>query len=282
MLGDHVTAAIVLPAPAVPLAPWETYHRRWRELGPPLRPHRDVVASVRAQLADHDKRVLLLGVTPELADLGQSTCAVDRSAATIANVWPGDTATRRVLRAEWQRMPCATGTFSAAAGDGSLNCTAWPGDYARIFDELARQVRPGGRIVLRVYIRPTPCESLDQVREAVIAGEVGSVHALKWRVAMAICGEQAHANLQVWRISAAVNRLFPCRRDLARVTGWSETTIAQLHVYQGLPDIYSFPTAAEVGAAVPSGRLRARWCSSGSYELAERCPLLVLDVVQPA
>jgi hypothetical protein len=239
------------------------------------------VASIRAQLAGHGARVLLLGVTPELAELGGSTCAVDHNAGAVANVWPGDTATRTVVRAEWQRLPCAAGTFSAAIGDGSLNCLAWPCDYTRVFYELARLVRPGGRIVLRLYVRPTHCESLDQVREAVIAGEVGSVHALKWRIAMAICGDHAWANLDVWRISDEFNRLFPRRRVLTHLTGWSEAALAQMDVYEGLPDVYSFPSVAEVSAVVPRG-FRTRWCSSGSYELAERCPLLVLDVAHPA
>jgi hypothetical protein len=273
-----VSAAIASPVSASPPAPWENYHRRWRELGPPLRPHRDVVASIRAQLAGHDARVLLLGVTPELADLGQFTCAVDHSAGAAAHVWPGDTATRTVVRAEWQRIPCGAGSFSAAIGDGSLNCLAWPGGYVRLFDELARLVRPGGRSVLRVYVRPTPGEALDQVRAAVIAGDVGSVHALKWRIAMAICGEQAQANLEVWRISDAFTRLFPCRRELTRVTGWSEGRLAQMDVYAGVPDVYSFPSAGEITALFADGRVRATWCSSGSYELAERCPLVVLDM----
>jgi hypothetical protein len=53
-----------------------------------------VVGAIAVQIAGHDARVLLLGVTPELCGIAQETVAVDHSANMIARVWPGDTPSR--------------------------------------------------------------------------------------------------------------------------------------------------------------------------------------------
>ncbi|HME61478.1 MAG TPA: methyltransferase type 11, partial [Candidatus Binatia bacterium] len=66
------------------------YHHAWSHLTPPLRPPAAVVAAVRNQIRDKHGRALLLGVTPELADVTPQLVAVDRNFSMVANVWPGD------------------------------------------------------------------------------------------------------------------------------------------------------------------------------------------------
>ena len=58
---------------------WEEFHRRWGRVKAPLRPNREIVAAFEAAVAGHTGRVLLLGVTQELADLGRELIALDRS-----------------------------------------------------------------------------------------------------------------------------------------------------------------------------------------------------------
>jgi hypothetical protein len=277
-----MSVGVISQAAPTMLTPWAEYHRRWRELRPPQRPHADVVSRVRSLLTGHGSSVLLLGVTPELTDIGASTFALDSSAGAVAAIWPGDTLTRRAVRGEWQHVPAPAGAFSAAIGDGSLNCVEFPCDYVRVLSELARSVRIGGRIVIRVYVTPGVCESLAEVRAAVMAGAVGSVHALKWRMAMALCAERDDANIAVRDIPRTFNALFPSRREVMAATRWGEATLAQIDVYDGLPEVYSFPTREQIAATLPADRVRASWEASGSYELADRCPLLVLDVIGSA
>jgi hypothetical protein len=259
------------------LAPWTSFYRRWRSSAPPLRPHADVCEQVRKHLASHADRVLLLGVTPELADVGVQTFAIDTSERATTIIWPGNTVARRAMLGDWRQLPCANGSVSAAIGDGSLNCVEYPSGYGRIFAELARVVRFGGRILIRVYVTPCACESIAAVRDAALAGRVGTIDALKLRLAMAICAQQGAANVAVQEILRVFNREFPDRSVLRRATGWTEEMVEQPDAYKDLPEIYSFPTWMELLACVPR-ELTPRQVGSGTYELAERCPLLVMDL----
>jgi len=259
-------------------APWTAFYRRWRSSAPPLRPHADVCLAVREHVTSHAARVLLLGVTPELADIGRQTFAVDTSENAINVIWPGSTAARHAMLGDWRHLPCADGSLSAAIGDGSLNCVEYPFGYGRIFAELARVVRFRGLIVIRVYVTPCACESIADLRDAAMAGRVGNIHALKLRLAMAICAQQGAPNVAVQEILRVFNREFPDRSALRRVTGWTEEMIDQPDAYKGLPEIYSFPTRTELLACVPRELARPRLVGSGTYELAERCPLLMMDV----
>ena len=260
------------------LAPWTSFYRRWRSSAPPLRPHADVCEQVREHLGSHAARVLLLGVTPELADIGIQTFAIDTSESAMTVIWPGGTAARHAMLGDWRQLPCADRSLSAAIGDGSLNCVEYPWGYSRIFAELARVVRFGGRIVIRAYLTPCACESIADVRDAALAGRVGNIHALKLRLAMAICAQHGAPNVAVQEILRVFNREFPDRSVLRRATGWTEEMVEQPDAYKDLPEIYSFPTWMELLACVPRELTRPRLVSSGTYELTERCPLLVMDL----
>jgi hypothetical protein len=223
-------------------------------------------------------RVLLLGVTPELAAIGSRIVAADWSASAVAKMWPGNGRARQALRANWLALPCGAGTFSAAIGDGSLNCLLYPRDYRHALGELARVVRPGGRIAIRLYTRPEIGESQSVIRTQALAGDVGTIHALKWRLAHAMCAERAVANVAVRDILATFNHMFPDRSALRGATAWTDEEIATVDAYRDLADVFSFPTVDQVLAVMPPwwGTARLEW--PGRYELAERCPLLIIDV----
>ena len=46
---------------------WQTYHRRWSGLEAPLRSNAEITEAIIRLVGDRAPRVLLLGVTPELA-----------------------------------------------------------------------------------------------------------------------------------------------------------------------------------------------------------------------
>jgi hypothetical protein len=265
-----------LTVPAVATL-WSSYYRRWAALSPPLRPNADVRSAIERAVEGHDARMLLLGVTPELASCGLRTVAADVSATSVAHVWPGNVASRSALRADWRELPCRTGAFSAAIGDGSLSCLEYPLGYRRVFGELARVIRGGGKVALRVFLTPDDTESLDDVGRSAMAGRVGSIDALKWRIAHALCASRGMPNVAVQSIWVAFNRLFPDRAALARAAGWSLAT-TQIDHYADRDDVFSFPTQAQLLASVPTCFTNARIVESGAYELAERCPILVMDV----
>jgi hypothetical protein len=94
---------------------------------------------------------------------------------------------------------------------------------------------------------------------------------------MAICAEQADPNVRVETILRVFNREFPDREVLRLATGWTPRAIAQIDEYDGLPDVFSFATANQL-LTLAGSYGDVRLVGVNGYELAERCPLLVMDV----
>jgi SAM-dependent methyltransferase len=252
-------------------------HRRWAGLKPPLRPDARVVGALREVTAAHARRVLLLGVTPELADIGETTVAVDMSEEMIAAAWPGDTDTRRAIRGNWLDMPLREREFSAVIGDGSLVFV--PLDtYGRLLDQLRRLLLPDARLAVRVYETPEACETVVELRDQVMQGMRMGFHAFKWRLAMAIVAETGLASIPVALIHSVFELEFDDRSALAAASGWSLEEIAEIDQYAGQESVFSFPTRAELLAELSPHLTNPRFLASGSYELAERCPILVAEV----
>ncbi len=253
---------------------WPRHARQWALVGPPLRPSPADVAAVRAQLArcGPAPRGLVLGVTPELIGAGWPATArliaIERSADVIAAIGPrGPAAT--ALQADWRALPLAARSIELAVGDGALSTLRFPDDYRALAGELARVLAPGGRVALRLFAAPAVAEPLDAVAAALAAGTIGSFHALKWRVAMAI--QPADRNVAVAAIGRAVEALCGDRAALAARTGWSPAVIAAIDSYRGSRLTYSFPTQAEVIAALGDA-LAVVDELVPTYELGARCP----------
>lgn len=255
---------------------FQRYHRSWSLLGPPLRPDADVVAAFRELSAEHEAPMLLLGITPELAELSSDLTAVDSSQPMIDHVWPGDTPKRRARLGRWLKLELPPASFASVIGDGCL-ALPYPGASARLLREVATLLQPGGRFVSRVFASPDRPEKLADVRTALARGEIGNVHALKWRIAMALQRELAASAVTVRAIRAEFLACVPDRTALAARTGWPRAEIDTIDVYASSNASYSFPTRAELLAIVPPELTRARFVEAGAYPLAERCPLFVLE-----
>jgi SAM-dependent methyltransferase len=256
---------------------WNEYHRRWARLSAPLRPDADIVRGFETIVAGHDDRVLLLGVTPELAHIGKTLSAIDLSAAMIAHIWPGDTARARAQEANWLHPPFADARFTAIIGDGSLSTLNWPGDYRTLLSEAARILERGGVAALRLFKTPDEGETRAALKADTLAGKCRSFHAFKWRLAMAAVAETGDPNIAVTKIRAAFEAMFSDRDVLSAATGWSREDIDTIDVYAKSPDVYSFPTLAQLRETIPDAFGNVRLQACGTYPLAERCPFLVLE-----
>ncbi len=250
---------------------WSDLHKRWSRSRAPLRPHAQVIAAFETLLAAHPGRRLLLGVTPELATLSAPVTAIDWSAAMIAQVWPGNAPGHRAVQGDWADMPFAPGSFVAAVADGAVNMLRWPDDYCALAARLAEAVRPGGRIVMRCFTAPDTPEALADLAGQVLAGTPIGFHAFKWRLAMAVADGVDVAMRRVWEVFQSC---FPDREALCRATGWTSEIVAEIDDYAVSPLHKSFPTRAQLLACFPGAYL----VESGDYELAERCPMLVIDL----
>lgn len=257
---------------------WPRHARSWARLGPPLRPSPEDVAIVAGEVATWANgravELLVLGVTPELVELalpaGSTVIAVDRDRAMLDALFragPG----RRSMLGDWRALPLAEASIDVAAGDGCTTLMGYPDDYRAFAAELERVVRPGGLVVLRLFVAPGAPETLDDVRAALAT--IHSFDALKWRIAMAVQSPQR--TVAVTAIRDAFAAIVPDRDALAARTGWPRATIDHIDNYAGSTAVYSFPTLDEVrGALAPY--LSEIACHVPRYELGERCPTLVL------
>ena len=259
---------------------WNTFYERWKTLPPPLRPHPDGVQKIRDHLPAGNGPILLLGVTPELAVIAPNVFAVDRSEMMIAKVWPGDTPSRQVHRDDWLTMELPQHSFAAAVGDGSFNAVTYPDGQEQLYRQLLRFVKPGGSIVYRAYLTPEPCETIEALTTFAWQRPTGSFHAFKWRLMMALVAQSGVANVSVAEVRGLFMSLFPDRQKLAAASGWSENDIASIDVYKDSTEIYSFPTERQFRAIVPSGIRDVTLVPAGTYELAERCPIAVMRLVE--
>ncbi len=256
---------------------WEDMARKWARVKPPLRPNGEVAAAVKAELAPLDGPVLLLGVTPELAVIATPLIGIDRNPGMIACAWPGNAPGRQAVQGDWLAMPAAAGSFANAIGDGSYNTLAYPDGYVALFEQLARVLKPAGRIVARVFATPEPGEPLESVRRETLGGRIGTLHAFKWRLAMAVVARSGSPNIRVTRIRDAFHELFPDQGALMAVTGWTPEEIDTIEVYKDSAVSFSFPTLSELRRVIPASLGSVRVLPSGSYEMAERCPIVVVD-----
>jgi SAM-dependent methyltransferase len=259
---------------------WPRHVRRWALVGPPLRPCAEDVAiqeQVAASAGAALRSAVVLGVTPELVAMRwparTRVLAVERSRDVIGALFPGGEHAGAV-QADWRALPVEDRSIDLVVGDGSLSNLRFPGDYEVLADELARVLRPGGRVALRLFAAPAEPESLAEVAAALHAGRIGSFHALKWRLAMA--AQPGEHNLPVTDILRAFDEVVPDRAALAAATGWPTDVIASIDVYRGSALVYSFPTRGEVRAALAPA-LELEHFHQPSYELGDRCPTVVLS-----
>ncbi|MFA6156855.1 class I SAM-dependent methyltransferase [Mesorhizobium sp.] len=255
---------------------WDAIRRHWQLLGSPLCPPAEAVAAYERELGLRSLDVVLLGVTPELAGLGRTLLAVDESAAMISGIWPGDTASRKAVAGNWFELPLANGSADAVIGDGCLSALDSSAARLTLLAEIARVLKPGARAALRAYASPDVADDLQGVRTLALSGGVATFHELKWRIAMSrAAGDPDHA-IPVRAILDAFDALFPDREELVSATGWELPVIGTIDAYTNSQTVYSFAPIARLIEEASRWFDDVRMASTGTYGLAERCPLIVL------
>jgi len=255
---------------------------QWSDFGPPLRPSPDDTAAVQRVVAGLKPaaRAVVLGLTPEIIGCAWpedvELLAVDHSPGMMQKLWPParGPVNSRALLADWSAMPVESGTVDFVAGDGCYICLAYPEEFAKLSREVCRVLRRSGRLVMRVFLRPDEPETVAHIGAAVGLGQVGSVHALKLRLHAALHGASGRGTRldDVWR---AWKTMPPLPAALAGKRGWTKAEIVGIESYRGLEARYYLPTLPEFRAALPP-ELTEEACVWGRYELAERCPTMVL------
>jgi SAM-dependent methyltransferase len=256
-------------------AGWSDFADRHARLDAPLLPTVGDVAAMRAAIAGHDAKVLLLGVTPALAILGKTLTAIDGSMRMVSKIWPGNDARRRTLCGNWLDLPIARGSVDSVIGDGSLNAVA--SEVPALLREIRRVLPPGGIAALRTFCAPERPESLDAIRHDAEHRSVGNFHALKWRIAMSLAADAAEWTVAVADIRHAFDRMFPDRDLLRDRMACSAADIETIDYYDGLDYGIGFPPVSRLRELAAPVFQSFRVIPASFYPLAERCPTIVLS-----
>jgi SAM-dependent methyltransferase len=252
---------------------WQDFAQQWDRLGSPLRPCAQDVENFRSAMGDDPGRCLLLGVTPELADTAPQLTAIDNNADMIGALWHSE---HKAVLGDWLDMPFPDASFDTLIGDGCLVLLSHPAQQREFFAQVTRVLSPCGRILLRVFVNPAQGESAQTVCADALAGNMKGIHAFKWRLSMALAANAPDFGVNVADTSTTFDRLLPDRNQLSSATGWSRSEIETIDLYRGSTARYSYPTLAAVRQTIPP-ILKEIDVLYGRYELAERCPILVLE-----
>jgi hypothetical protein len=260
---------------------WAGLAHHWHAVATPLRPGGEDIVYVQQvvdRLAVRAPRILLLGVTPELSTLQYPEdallLAVDSSPEMLAAWWTPPRGCRSMaLRGRWQTLPVREATLDLVLADASF--CALPGVPAMrdVLARVAAAMRPQALLCGRTFVSPARVERLEDIVTDMRAGRAGSVHATKWRVAMALQGgrDDGVALAEVWKVFERAG----ARRELGVLNGWSEASMATLDAYRGVSSRLCFPTFA-CTRELFGVHFEELECRLPAYELGERCPMLLM------
>ena len=278
------------PSDCSPPAPrkdhWAKHAEQWQWFASPLRPcaqdiriFEEIVARQSSETGGACPTVLLLGVTSEIALMGwpdgRRLIAVDHSLTMLRKRWPAAEAQQAMeVCGDWLHLPLPPHSVNMVIGDGFLTLLSYPDGFRRLAGALVDVLAPGGLLVIRCFVRPARPEGAATVFADLAAGRIGSFHAFKWRLAMALHGSTAADGVRLADIWQTWHEARVDTKELAVRFGWAAESIGTIDNYRGIATYYTFPTIVEVRQAL-APFFQEQACILPEYELAERCPIMV-------
>ncbi len=269
-------------------AHWRSFAGQYGLLGSPLCPCEEDIRIIEEMLeaepevfgAAAKKRVWLLGVTPKIAAARWpheiELIAVERVQAMIDSVWPGDTGSRQAICADWLDAPFPDQSVDLAIGDGCLTAVSFPDELSRLLASIHRCLRCDGYLMLRLFCRPDIAETPDVVIAALQSGAIGSFHAFKWRLAMAVQGMDDAPDVAVDAVWQVWHEARIDMQALAVARGWPPEQVGTIEFYQGSAARYNFMRYDDTIRHLQYVGFDLVATRSGGYELAERCQHVLL------
>jgi hypothetical protein len=264
---------------------WNSFSDPWRYVRPPLRPDASDVAAVRRvalrradELSGNRMRTLLLGVTPEIANLdwptGTELRAIDRSPEMIARHWSGDRPGRTAACLDWFQGVPLHGPWDFMVADGSLNCLRDTGRVKALIELLQHHSQRGALLVARCFVEPEPRQPPEAVFRNLRMGNYDSFHIFKFHLAMSLQSAAGSGVrlADVWeRWSAEAIAV----EELHQTAGWPIAEIRTIDVHRGSENRLWFPTLAQMRALLEE-RFHLEELTIPEYAMGERCPRFVL------
>ena len=252
---------------------WAQRSQHWGRSGPPLRYDAVALQTLKELVGDKTNKVVLLGVTRELAEAFPNILALDSEPNMISNVWIGNTETKEARLANWLTVELADNSISATIGDGSVNQVAFPHDQKALLTKILSWLEPGGVFACRMYTRPdTPV-----TREQLI--EQGIRPTINWsayrRMLSMHLAEIEGQTIRTSNITALFDSLFPDRSILP----WTKEQLEMVDTYATSKLQSCLPTRKELEQIFPDG-VEVTFVDTGDYDLAEYCPILTFTKPQ--
>lgn len=246
---------------------WAGHSQIWSKMSPPLTPAREVI-SVITNLIPSNQHIVLLGVTPQIANAYSNVTAIDSSVSMIKNIWPGDTDTQHAINDNWLNIDLPVEYTNYIVGDCSLNQLEYPTDVSCVLNRIINWLRPNGRFVSRMFTRYNKPITVDRLIAESKQPTV-SWDAFRRLLPMYIA-EQEGSCMRSIRMLEVFNELFPNRTSLP----WPPELTSSLDIYQGSDTVFWIPTREEILATIPNTASDVRFIDVGSYDLADACPIL--------
>lgn len=246
---------------------WAARSQHWGKIGPPLVPNQEVIDAF-TQLIPTTSNILMLGVTPQIANAYTNVTAVDREPAMIERVWPGNTETKRVIEANWLTIDLDSNQFDGILGDGSINMVEYPHDIRFMFNQVYNWLKPGGTFAMRFFTRPDEPITRDQLIKEALNPTMG-FSAYRRLLPMYIAVNEGSCVPSV-RMLEVFDELFPDRSVLK----WDPEHIVSIDSYRGTTTTSWFPTRDEILDFVHPDAKNVKFVDAGTYEIAHTCPIL--------
>jgi len=266
---------------------WNDHAQQWQQVGPPLRPAPADVRLAEALVAEVLKtanclplQAILLGVTPELALMrwpqGVKLLAIDRCPGMIQSVWPHDCMELHATAvcSDWRMIPVSDAAAHVVIGDGCFTTLDSPEGYLSVSAEVRRVLKPGGRFIMRFFLRPNQPESCTSLFAELKKGCIGNFHIFKWRLAMSLHGslDKGVRVGDIWEVWHAEGL---DEVALSKKLNWPQAVIASINAYKGIDTRYTFPTLEELRSILENTFCELA-CFFPDYELGDRCPTFLL------
>lgn len=241
-----------MTAPPQHFNPYITF---WDDLGPPLRPDQQAIQAYGelyevAQPSCADVQVMLMGVTPELADATWLThariTAIDHSPAMISAIWPGNHLHRQAVTGDWFNLPLAPSSQDLVMGDGVLNFLTYPLEHQALSHSLSAVLRPRGHLIIRAFCAHEHTENPEQIIHRAKLREFTNFHDFKLMLLGALQQGDVQTGVALASVWQIFHEHFPNMEDCATQTGWSIETIRTIDLYKENTKRYFLATAAEI------------------------------------
>ena len=242
---------------------WADRSRAWGRNGPPLQPNQEIIDCF-ASLVPLSANILLMGVTPQIAEAYTHVTAVDREPAMIENVWPGNTETKRAINDNWLSVELAENYYDGIVGDGSINMLAL-NDVPVMLAKAQRLLRPGGTFACRMFTRPDKPITKERLH-AEAKNPTVNFSAYRRLIPMYIASQNGPV-VPVKLILNLFDQMFPDRTILP----WTPEQMSTMDAYRNSESTTWFPTRDEIFDLAPEG---SRYIESGTYDIADTCPIL--------